>query len=325
MFKRSIPIAAGALLLCTAPALANDWLGLPEAASQEALEVDGLIHLVTWLVGITFVGVQVLLLWFLWKYRAKPGVKAKHTHGNHTVEMIWTVVPALILVFLALYQMDLWVRMKAAPPEEAGEPVEIAIFASQFQWDFRYPGPDGVLMNEDDLVTVNELVVPVDRPVKATMRSMDVLHSFYLPNFRFKQDAVPGITGEIWFKPTKLSVDQRPIVAGRDAKSGEYAKGDELQLDYWDIVCAELCGNGHTGMAGKLFVVSEEDYQGWLAQEDTDLNVGLYPVDDEDERGVWTRWFWQDEYRVPTAKPVLNREPFGEDDPYPVEEEDLGF
>lgn len=323
MLKRWIPIAVGALACCAAPALGADWLGLPEAASKEAEQIDGLIYLVTALVGVTFVGVQVLLVWFLWRYRKREGVRATHTHGNHTVEMIWTVVPAAILVFLALYQMNLWVHLKGTPPPEAGEPVEVAIMASQFQWDFRYPGPDGELFTEDDLATVNELVVPIDRPVKATMRSMDVLHSFYLPHFRFKQDAVPGITGEIWFHPTKLSADRLPIIAGRDSVTGAYSKGDEIQSDYWDIVCAELCGNGHTGMAGKLFVVSEEDYQGWLAQEDTDIAVGIYPVDDEDERGVWLRWFWQDDYRVPTKAPELDRNPWGPDEQPVIEEDDF--
>lgn len=299
-----------ALLLCLAvPAQAADWFGwLPDSASAEADEIDSLINLVTVIVLITFAGVTFLMLLFMIKYRAKPGVKAKHTHGNHTVELIWTIAPALILVFLALYQMDIWARMKGDVPTEGENPVKVQIFAKQYEWNFRYPGKDGEFGTDDDVYTIKALVLPKGRPMDAEMRSMDVLHSFYLPNLRFKNDAVPGVPMKLWVRPTKLSKDRRPI---------KMADGSMKQLDYWDIVCAELCGLGHTTMGGKLYVLSDEDYETWMAGGDgyqdvcPAVQVKVYL---DDENGVWYRWPWQDKNRTVPGPPVSTKSPFREDE-----------
>ena len=309
-----------AVLLQCAPAWASDPLGLmPEAASNEAVEIDRLTYLILWLTGITFVGVQALLVWFLFRYRSRPGAKAKYTHGNHTVELVWTVVPALILVFLALYQMKLWVHLKDAPDPAQGEPVDVQILAKTFEWNFRYPGPDAKFDTADALITVGVLVVPGDRPVVATMRSLDVIHSFFLPNLRVKWDALPGHDIPLWFRPTKLSGDRAPIVS---------SEGEAKTYDYWDIACAELCGNLHTAMAGKLYVVTGEQYRAWLADPSSVPGLPAWskwnkemPVTAADE--VWARWSWQDD-RLPKGPPLRNREPFAQDEPLgkPVDEEE---
>jgi cytochrome c oxidase subunit 2 len=283
--------ALAALLLA---GCSGDVLGvLPESASPEADDVDHLIYLIIWVTGFTLVGVQMVLVWFLFRHRQRDGVKAKYTHGNHAVEMVWTVVPALVLVLLAVYQADLWVRVKSAVPEDNRNPVVVQIFAKQFEWNFRYPGPDGEFDTKDDLVTTGNMVIPIDRPVNAEMRSMDVIHSFFLPNFRFKQDAVPGLKTPIWFRSNKLSADRAPV-KDRD--------GNEQQLDYWDIVCAELCGNAHTSMAGRLFVVSNDDYEAWLAGEETTVKLpahGKIGPKQSTPGKIWDRWHWQDD---PTIK-----------------------
>ena len=123
----------------------------------------------------------------------------------------------LSVVFLALYQMKLWVRLKKPTPGEAenGGAVHVDVVAKQFEWNFRYPGPDGQLGTADDLLTVGALVVPVNHPVNCRLRSLDVIHSFFLPNVRFKQDAVPGLTIPFLFRPTKLSAERHPLM-GRD-------------------------------------------------------------------------------------------------------------
>lgn len=302
------------LLFSAVPAQAADWFGwLPESASAEADEIDALINLVTVIVLVTFIAVTFLMLLFMIKYRAKPGVKAKHTHGNHTVEMIWTIAPALILVFLALYQMDIWTRMKGDVPREGENPVAVQIFAKQYEWNFRYPGADGDFGTADDIYTVKQLVLPIGRPMDAEMRSMDVLHSFFLPNMRFKNDAVPGVPMKVWVRPNKLSKDRRPI---------KKLDGSMKQLDYWDIVCAELCGLGHTTMGGELFVLSNEDFELWMKGDKTvcrAIQVAQYP---DDDTNIWFRWPWQDNTRTVPGPPKWTKSPFREDDKGSTEDDE---
>jgi cytochrome c oxidase subunit 2 len=257
---RGLFAAVGLLLALSAAGCAGDpWHLMPESASHEADRVDELTYLIIWLTMGTLVGVQVVLLWFLWAYRRKPGVKAKHTHGNHTVELIWTVTPAAILVFLAVYQMGLWSEVKAsgAPSGRTGRSVKAQIIARQYEWHFRYPGKDEKFGTDDDLITEGALVVPVNSVVEIEQRAMDVIHSFYLPNLRFKQDVVPGLHTKLWFQPTKLSAERKPIQVVKNEPP--------MVLDYWDIVCAELCGSGHTGMAARLYVVTDAEYDEFLA------------------------------------------------------------
>jgi cytochrome c oxidase subunit 2 len=309
---------AVSLLALASQAHARDLAGwLPEAASVEATEIDFLIDLVTVVTGVTLIGVQALMVLFLIKYRARPGRKATHTHGNHTVEMIWTIAPALLLVFLALFQMNLWVKVKSATPQDNADPVPVQIFAKQFEWNFRYQGPDGEFGTKDDLVTVKELVLPVNRPMNAEMRSMDVLHSFFLPNFRFKNDAVPGVPMKIWQRPSKLSKDREPV-KDRDGKM--------VQLDYWDIVCAELCGLGHTTMSAKLYVVTQDEFDRWLAGEQGVVPAIHQPVylnadGTVDAGSIWSRWPDQDRRNEVPAPAKWHRGfPFGPD--YKGESED---
>lgn len=311
-------LAAAVLLGASGAAFAGDPLGvLPESASAEADRIDDLIYLIIWVTGATLVGVQVCMLWFLWKYRARPGVRAKHTHGNHTVEMVWTVAPAAILVFLAVYQMGLWAEVKASKPAANDRPVDVQIWAKQFEWNFRYPGPDAKYGTPDDLVSTKFLVVPVDRPVNAEMRAMDVIHSFFLPHLRFKQDAVPGLHTKIWFRANKLSVDRKPFLDSH---------GKVVTADWFDIVCAELCGSQHTSMSGKLFVVTDAQYDAYLRGEDVKLASGTMlpkPTKMAELQSpydfIWQAWNFQDD-PVVTAPPKWHRRPFGED--YTGEEEE---
>lgn len=210
---------------------------LPENIASYGDKIDSLFYLIFWITTIVFFLVQGALIFFLVKYRHRPGRKAQYTHGNSRLEIIWTTVPSVICVVLALLSRATWDEIRAEMPP--GD-VQVQVMAKQFNWDFTYPGPDGKFATDDDLTIENELYVPVDKVVRLTMGSRDVIHSLFIPNMRFKQDMLPGRQIEGWFKATK---------------TGEF-----------EIPCAELCGFGHSGMLGSLKVQSAADYAAWLAQ-----------------------------------------------------------
>ena len=214
------------------------WMKLPDGVSSYAGQIDGMFWLILWITGVIFVIVELLLIFFLWKYRYREGRQVVYTHGNNRVEVMWTIVPAVICVVLALMSRRLWADIKQHMPAGA---MPIGIEAEQFAWNIHYPGPDGKLYTADDIVTLNQLHIPVGKPVVVTLRSKDVIHSLFLPEFRVKQDAVPGMTTHIWF--------------------------DGNTVGHWDIACAELCGLGHYRMKGLITVDTQEDFDKWLAEE----------------------------------------------------------
>ena len=214
------------------------WMRLPEQASTYAPEIDDMFHLIMWITGVIFVIVELLLVYFLWRYRHREGRVATYTHGNNRLEVIWTIVPALICVMLALLSRRIWEQIKENMPHDA---VEVHVTGEQFAWNFRYPGPDGKFDTADDILTLNQLHFPVGKPVIVTLTSKDVIHSFFLPEFRVKQDAVPGMKTRIWFQGNKVG--------------------------HWEIACAELCGLGHFRMKGFVNVDTQADYDKWLAEQ----------------------------------------------------------
>jgi cytochrome c oxidase subunit 2 len=229
---------SGAALLPSAAAALPSWMRLPEQASTYAPRIDGMFHLIMWITGVIFVLVEAILLIFLFKYRSRPGREVHYTHGNNRLEVIWTIIPALICVMLALLSRRIWEDVKEHMPHDA---MEIRVTGEQFAWNILYPGPDGKFDTPDDIATLNQLHFPVGKAVVATLSSKDVIHSFFLPEFRVKQDAVPGMKTRIWFEATKVG--------------------------HWEIACAELCGLGHFRMKGFVTVDSPEDYQKWLAEQ----------------------------------------------------------
>jgi cytochrome c oxidase subunit II len=216
-----------------------DWT-LPPGASTFAADVDWLYYLILVITGIAFVVVHVALIWFLVKYRDRPGTKAHYTLGNVRAEVIWTAVPAVTVVIIGILSGGVWNRMKGrhAAPDGA---LPIGVHAQQFEWHFTYPCADGQLGTADDFSIRNQLHVPVNRPVVATLTSEDVIHSFSVGAFRVKQDAVPGMTIPSWFQATETGT--------------------------FELGCAELCGLGHYRMRAVVTVHSEEGFRDWLAQQ----------------------------------------------------------
>jgi cytochrome c oxidase subunit II len=208
---------------------------LPEGISTFSPTIDFLFTLIFWITAVVWALVTIAMVVFMVKYRARPGRRATYIEGNPRLEVLWTTVTAVILIGLALLSRSTWANIK-----ENGPPGDVfyKVTAKQFNWEITYPGPDGKLGTADDVTVENDMHVPVNKVVRIELTSKDVIHSFFVPWIRLKQDAVPGRLIHVWFDATK---------------KGEY-----------EIPCAELCGFGHSGMKGTLYVQSDEDFHRWL-------------------------------------------------------------
>ena len=213
---------------------------LPLQGSTFAPQIDGLFLAILIITGLAFVIVETGLIWFVFKYRGRPGRKGHYTHGNAKAEVVWTAIPAVTVVALGLVSNHYWKEIKGRDSIPA-DAYPIAIHAKQFEWQVTYPGPDGQLGTADDFTVRNQLHVPVGRNIVVVLTSEDVIHSFWVPVLRVKQDAVPGLTIRAWFQATV---------------PGQYELG-----------CAELCGMGHYRMRARVFVHTPDEYKAWVAQQ----------------------------------------------------------
>ena len=243
-----------------------NYLGLPVQASTHAADIDQMISLVHWLMLVLFVGWGAYFVFVLFRFRksANPvasyaGAKGKISKGT---EVAVAIIEVLLLVF---YAIPAWAkRVKAFPAEN--EAVVVRVVGEQFSWNIHYPGPDGKFGRtdiklvsadnplgldrtdpnaKDDITTINQLNLPIDRPVLVHLSSKDVIHSFGLFEMRVKQDAIPGMQIPVWFIPNRL---------------GEY-----------EISCSQLCGLGHFRMRGFVTIQSAADYQKWYDAQENEL------------------------------------------------------
>lgn len=222
--------------------MSSFWL--PENISTVGQAIDRLFYLILWITGAIFIGVQAMLLWFVIRYRQRPGQPARYHHGSTPLELIWTIIPTLILIYLGFASQKSWAMIRGTRPDNA---TVVKVTAEQFAWNVHYPGLDGHWDTADDLHTINQLHLPVHAPVVIQLTSKDVIHSFFVAQARLKLDAVPGLTGHLWLQLTK---------------PGQY-----------EIACAELCGLGHYRMRGFLTVESTEAFQRWLTEQAAALPV----------------------------------------------------
>jgi cytochrome c oxidase subunit 2 len=225
---------------------------------SDRIAIDHALAITLAVTGLVFIVTNLMLAWFGYAYQDGPGAKAAYWHDSPRLEMTWTLVTAGILAIFLFNALSLWAKVTAPPPADA---VLIEVTGQQFAWNVRYPGKDGVLgktdhlqasqdnpiglvkddpASKDDLLLLNQMYLPKDKPVRVQVRSMDVIHSFFLPNFRVKQDAMPGMTIDIWFTPTEV--------------------GD------FEIACAEHCGLGHYRMRGQVHVVPAADLEKAVAE-----------------------------------------------------------
>jgi cytochrome c oxidase subunit 2 len=224
----------------------------PHVISAFGREIDSLFLIILVITGIVFIGTQIVFVWASYRFaderdaQGRPVRQAQYFHGSQRLEVIWTIIPAAILVFIALYQMGTWasIKFRSAAPRV---PALAEITARQFQWVIRYPGPDGKLNTRDDLFTENDLHFVKNHQVLIYLKSSDVLHSFYLPILRIKQDAVPGMTIPVWF--------------------------DSDTAGQFELVCAELCGWGHYKMRGRVTIhENEAEFQKWVDDQLAEQN-----------------------------------------------------
>lgn len=245
------------LILGLAPAQASSLYWAPPNVTVGGRQIDVILNFIFWLTALVFVATQVVFVYYLIRYRRRPGHKAHYSHGNNFLEIIWTTIPVLIFLGLAIYSNRVWSDLHRNPPPDA---IQVNISSFQFGWEMRYGGADNTLgkievskisnqnkfgvspddaAGKDDFVS-NELVIPYGKPVHILLNARDVIHSFYVPAFRLYQDAVPGRTiSWVWFEV------ERP---------GNF-----------ELACSQLCGIGHFNMKAPIRVVSPEEYAEWYA------------------------------------------------------------
>lgn len=244
------------------------YLGLPVQASTHAGEIDNMISLVHWLMLVLFVGWGIFFVYVLFRFRkgAHPrasyeGAKGKVSKG---IEVAIVVIEMVLLVF---YAIPAWARRVSNFPSE-NEAVVVRVIAEQFAWNIHYHGPDGKFGRtrpelvtadnpigldrtdpdaKDDVTTINQLNLPVDRPILVHLLTKDVIHSFGLYEMRVKQDAIPGMSIPVWFIPNRI---------------GEY-----------EIACSQLCGLGHFRMRGFVTIQSQADFTKWFDDQEKQLTT----------------------------------------------------
>ena len=255
------------------------YFGLPLVnASTQGPAIDNIILIVHWLMAVLFVGWGVFFIYTLIRFRASKNPKADY-HGvkSHFSSYLEVVIAVIEVGLLFGFAFPIWAsRINDVP--KGPDTVQIRVVAQQFAWNIHYPGPDGVfgkssvdLVDEaenpigldrsdefakDDIFTVNQLHIPVNTPINISLSSKDVLHSFGLPEFRVKQDAVPGMAIPVWFEATMTTEEFL-----------ETTKGSAREGKGFEIACAQLCGLGHYRMKGFLTVHENEGYAAWLDEE----------------------------------------------------------
>ncbi len=242
-------------------------------ASQHGVKIDNMMYITIALTGIVFIITQILLFWFAFKYQYSEKRTAFYFPHNNKLEVIWTVVPAIVLTILVGFGLYYWFQITGDAPKEANQ---VEITGKQFGWIYRYPGKDGVFgkkyyknisdeknnqlgliwednASKDDVVLSGEMYVVVNKPLKLIINSRDVIHDVGLPHFRLKMDAVPGTPTTMWFTPLYTTAEMK-------------IKTGNPEFEY-EIACDQMCGKGHYTMRGIIKVVNADEYLLWKIKQ----------------------------------------------------------
>lgn len=272
------------------------------AASEHGPSVDYMFNLTLFFTSIVFFLTHIALFWFVWKYKGKRGKVGLYWAHNETLEMVWMIIPAVVMTFLVVGGLNAWNNIMIDLPETSesvvlpadnseNEYIEIEATGHQFAWTIRYPGRDGKIgtkyftqinsanplgqtwtdeKNMDDFIT-NEIVLPVNKPVRVRITSKDVLHNFYIRDMRVKMDAVPGMPTYFIFTPVVTTDSMRRRLSGYPEWQVP-SKNDETKERWevfnYELACAELCGKGHYSMRNLVKIVSEAEYLDWLDKQE---------------------------------------------------------
>jgi cytochrome c oxidase subunit 2 len=239
--------------------LLSPWWWTPIASNWSY--IDDTIIITFWITGAVFAAVVLFMAYCVWRFRHREGSRAAYEPESRKLESWLTVVTALGVAAMLVPGLFVWSRFVTVPPDAT----EVEVVGQQWQWNFRLPGKDGKLgradtrivsvdnplglvpddpAGQDDvIVEAADLHLPVGKPVRILLRSIDVVHDFYVPEFRAKMDMIPGSVTYFWFTPTRTGTFQ--------------------------VLCAELCGQGHAFMRGTVMVDTQEDYLAWLGEQQT--------------------------------------------------------
>ncbi len=238
--------------------------------SEHGIVTDRLFWITMAVTGFIFILTHILLFWFSYHYQYKENKRAAYYPDNNKLEIIWTLVPAVVLAVLVISGWKAWSDITGPAPEDAHV---VEIMGYQFAWDIRYPGADNQLGDYDYRLTTamnsrgidftdknsfddfpaQNVVIPKGEPVLFKIRARDVLHSVFAPHMRLKMDAVPGMPTRFWFVPNKTTAEMRAEL------------GDE-EFEY-EIACTEVCGSGHFSMRKTITVVEPDEYRKWMAEQ----------------------------------------------------------
>lgn len=249
---------------------------LPESASEHGVAIDQMFYVTLIITTIVFVITHIILFLFAYKYKHTKKRVAYYYPHNNTLEKYWTIIPAIALTVLVLMGFFVWRGITNITKEDIAKAIQIDVTAHQFAWEVRYAGKDNVngkknyklvgslnglnnlgldlsdQRNYDDL-KVGEIVLPVNKPVRFTLGSQDVLHSFYLPHFRVQMNCVPGMPTFFQFTPKTTTAEMQEIT-------------DNPKFKY-ELACAKICGGSHYNMKFNVRVVTEKEYQEWLKEQ----------------------------------------------------------
>jgi len=256
-------------------------MSLPEAASIHGVKIDNMFLTTTIITMIVFVITQVLLFWFLFRYRGSDKRKAYFYPHNDTIEKVWTIIPAIVLTVLVVFGFFTWQEITNSTDGKGESSINIDITGHQFAWELRYPGADGKLgrknyilsdplnilgvdfkdRNSFDDLKADTMVLPVNKSIRLNIFAQDVIHSVYMPHFRVQLNAVPGLPTFFRFTPTITTDDMR-------------RKTENPKFEYL-LYCNKICGASHYNMQKVVRVVSEAEYNEWIARQKPYLTDGL--------------------------------------------------
>lgn len=268
----------------------NKTLMAVPSASVEGARVDSMLWITIAVTGIVFIATQAILFWFAFKYQENEKRKVYFFPHDNKLEVLWTIVPAIVLTVLVVIGLRNWFLFTGEPPKEA---MVVEITGKQFNWIYRYPGKDaafgkkyykniddansnplGLLWDDklghDDLVSTDKMVLVKGRPVKLIIGARDVIHDVGLSHFRMKMDAVPGIPTTLWFTPQYTTNEMKEITNNPNF--------------VYEISCDQMCGNGHYSMRGVIEVVDQEEYDVWIAKQKPQYLVANPDKDPENNK-----------------------------------------